>query len=55
MYGGTLAALVANLLNDVMNNDPQLVHHVHGSGLAKSFLNMVVDREIPIDEDDLDK
>jgi len=40
-YGGHLAALVATLLSDVMNSDPHIVHYVHKSGIAKSFLNMV--------------
>jgi len=39
-YGGVLAALVSSLLSDVMNSDPQVVHHVHGSGLAESFLQL---------------
>mmetsp|Transcript_22179 Transcript_22179/g.25505 ORF Transcript_22179/g.25505 Transcript_22179/m.25505 type:complete len:1567 (+) Transcript_22179:308-5008(+) len=40
-YGGMLAALTATLLSDVMNSDPLLVHHVHSSGIATSFLNMM--------------
>jgi hypothetical protein len=40
-YGGVLAALIASVLSDVMNSDPQVVHHVHASGLAKSFLRML--------------
>lgn len=41
-YGGVLAALVATFLSDVMNSDPQVVHFVHSSGLAKSFLSLVL-------------
>mmetsp|Transcript_9044 Transcript_9044/g.11092 ORF Transcript_9044/g.11092 Transcript_9044/m.11092 type:complete len:4662 (-) Transcript_9044:66-14051(-) len=41
-YGGVLAALTATLLSDVMNGDPQIVHHVHSSGLANSFLKMLM-------------
>lgn len=41
-YGGLLASLCATLLWDVMNADPQLVHHAHNSGLATSFLSMVM-------------
>jgi hypothetical protein len=41
-YGGVLAALVATFLSDVMNSDPQVVHHVHSSGLAKSFLSLLM-------------
>jgi len=37
-----------------MNSDAQVVHHVHSSGLAKSFLNMLACREKSIDENDLD-
>ena len=44
-YGGVLAALVATLLSDVMNADPQVVHHVHKSGLAKSFLAMLLGKD----------
>ncbi|KAL7543885.1 hypothetical protein ACHAXR_013277 [Thalassiosira sp. AJA248-18] len=40
-YGGVLAALVATFLSDVMNSDPQVVHYVHESGLAKSFLSIL--------------
>lgn len=42
LYGGVLAALVATFLSDVMNSDPQVVHHVHSSGLAKSFLSLFI-------------
>jgi len=41
-YGGVLAALVATFLSDVMNSDPQVVHHVHTSGLAKSFFSLFI-------------
>jgi hypothetical protein len=44
-YGGVLAALVSSLLSDVMNSDPQVVHHVHGSGLAESFLRMLSNKD----------
>lgn len=38
-YGGVLAALVATFLSNTMNSDPQVVHFVHSSGLANSFLS----------------
>lgn len=41
-YGGVMAALTATLLSDVMNADPQVVHHVHMSGLGKCFLQMIM-------------
>ena len=44
-YGGVMAALTATLLSDVMNADPQVVHHVHKSGLATSFLGMLMDNK----------
>lgn len=44
-YGGVLAALVATLLSDVMNSDPQSVHYVHSSGLAQSFLSLVLGKD----------
>ena len=44
-YGGVLAALVATFLSDVMNSDPQVVHFVHKSGLAKSFLSLLLGKE----------
>lgn len=44
-YGGVMAALVATLLADVMNSDPQSVHYVHSSGLAKSFLSLIIGKE----------
>ena len=43
-YGGVLAALIASLLSDIMNSDPQVVHHVHGSGLGESFLKMIASK-----------
>jgi len=44
-YGGALTALTATLLSDVMNSDPQVVHHVHSSGLSSSFLRMLKSKE----------
>ena len=41
-YGAVLAGLVSTLLSDVINADPQVVHHVHESGLAKSFLSLLM-------------
>ena len=41
-YGGHLASLIATLLSDVLNSDPHVVHHVHKSGIAGSFLNMLI-------------
>jgi hypothetical protein len=41
-YGGHLASLIATLMSDVMNSDPHVVRHVHESGLAKSFLTMLL-------------
>ena len=40
-YGGAMAALTCTLLLHIMNADPQVVHYVHNSGLAKSFLRMI--------------
>ena len=45
-YGGHLASLIATLLSDVLNSDPHVVHHVHKSGIAQSFLNMLLGRKI---------
>ena len=42
VFGGHLASLVATLLSDVMNNDPQIVYYIHESGIAKSFLTMIL-------------
>ena len=42
LYGGPIASLIATLLSDVMNNEPHVVHHVHKSGLAGSFLRMIM-------------
>jgi hypothetical protein len=42
-YGGNLVSLIATLLSDVMNSDPHVVRHVHESGLANSFIKMLVD------------
>ena len=44
-YGGVLAALVATFLSDVMNSDPQSVQYVHSSGLAQSFLSLILGKE----------
>lgn len=41
-FGGHLASLVSTLLSDVMNSDPHVVHFVHKSGIADSFLSMVI-------------
>ena len=41
-YGGHLASLIATLMSDVMNSDPHVVRHVHESGLANSFLKMLL-------------
>ena len=41
-YGAVLAGLVSTLLSDVINADAQIVHHVHKSGLAKSFLSLLM-------------
>lgn len=41
-FGGVLAGLVSTLLSDVINADPQIVHHVHDSGLAKAFLSLLM-------------
>lgn len=45
-YGGNLASLVATLLSDVMNSDPHVVHYVQSSGIAKSFINMVLGKKL---------
>jgi E3 ubiquitin-protein ligase HUWE1 len=41
-FGGHLASLICTLLTDVMNNDPHIVHYIHESGIANSFLKMVM-------------
>jgi hypothetical protein len=41
-YGGVLVHLVASLMSDAMNSEPQVVHFVHKSGLAKSFLSLIM-------------
>lgn len=41
-YGGVLAALTSSLLSDIMNSDPHVVQHVHTSGLAASFMKMLL-------------
>mmetsp|Transcript_3628 Transcript_3628/g.8298 ORF Transcript_3628/g.8298 Transcript_3628/m.8298 type:complete len:4344 (+) Transcript_3628:221-13252(+) len=43
IYGGSLVSLIATLLSDVMNSDPHVVRHIHKSGLAKSFIEMLVE------------
>jgi E3 ubiquitin-protein ligase HUWE1 len=45
-YGGNLASLVATLLSDVMNSDPHVVHYVQSSGIAKSFIDMVLGKKL---------
>jgi E3 ubiquitin-protein ligase HUWE1 len=45
-YGGHVASLTATLLSDVMNSDPHVVSYIHESGIAKSFLSMVVGRRV---------
>lgn len=42
-YGGNLVSLISTLLSDVMNSDPHVVRHVHESGLASSFIKMLVE------------
>jgi len=44
-YGAVLAALVATFITDAMNSDPQSVHYVHKSGLAKSFMSLLMDKK----------
>ena len=39
-YGGVLGSLLCTFASHVMNQDPQIVHWAHRSGLAKSFLGM---------------
>ena len=53
-YGGVLAALVATFLSDVMNSDPQVVHHVHSSGLAKSFLSLLMRNDLELATADME-
>ena len=45
-YGGVLAALTCSLLSDVMNSDPHVVYHVHKSGMAKAFFDMMASDRI---------
>lgn len=43
-YGGVLCSLLSTFVSSVMNSDPQVVHYVHRSGLAKSLLSMLLGR-----------
>ena len=45
-YGGVLAAMTCALLSDVMNSDPHVVYHVHQSGIAKAFFDMLASDRI---------
>jgi len=45
-YGGVFAALICTLLSDVMNSDPHVVYHIHQSGIAKSFIEMVKGKKL---------
>lgn len=45
LYGGHLASLIATLLSDVLNGDPHVVHYVHKTGIAKSFLDMLTGKK----------
>jgi hypothetical protein len=44
-FGGVIASSISTLLSDIMNNDPLVVHHVHSSGLADSFVKMLKHRD----------
>jgi len=50
-YGPVVAALAGTLLSDIMNSEPQVVYHVHESGLAKAYLQMVMATEEISDDD----
>ena len=39
-YGGVLGSLLCTFVSHLMNQDPQIVHWAHRSGLASSFLGM---------------
>jgi len=43
LFGGQIISLVANILTEVLNSDPTVVHHTHESGIGKTFLDMVAD------------
>jgi E3 ubiquitin-protein ligase HUWE1 len=42
VFGGNLVALVSAMLTEVLNSDPHCVNHVHKSGLADAYINMIV-------------
>ena len=44
-FGGIIASTISQLLSDIMNTDPLVVHHVHSSGLAESFITMIKRRD----------
>jgi E3 ubiquitin-protein ligase HUWE1 len=42
VFGGNLVALVSAMLTEILNSDPHCVNHVHKSGLADAFINMIM-------------
>lgn len=40
-FHGHIASSMATLLTDIMNSEPQVVHYVHESGIAESFLRLL--------------
>lgn len=49
-YGGGLAAQASTVLADIINNEPTNVNHVHATGLAEAFLN-IISEDIPDDSE----
>ena len=40
-YGGVLTSLTCSLLSDIVNSDPRSLQHIHSSGLADCFFNVL--------------
>ena len=46
-YGGLLLALTGTMLADVMNSDPTVVHHIHSSGIAQAYFELIKSDNLP--------
>jgi len=40
-YGGVITSLTCSLLSDIVNSDPRSLQHIHSSGLADCFFNVL--------------
>ncbi|GMI10544.1 hypothetical protein TrRE_jg12008, partial [Triparma retinervis] len=40
-YGGVLTSLTCSLLSDIVNSDPRSLQHIHSSGLADCFFDVL--------------